>query len=289
MDNKLITLAVALVVGIILLGSLLVPVLKDTQQTIGAKVTYENENLTTNPYTYSKVDAVTASFDYEESTFTVNGNTFNRGALAYMAIVADTFEIEAKESTWTGPNAVNCYYGETTEAYPSTLEVSASNGVATLTINDTDVEVNYSWMYVIVPEGGQYHQHTASTNGAYCKSLSDVVIFGGKYSSGELDTVYTSYAGEVYVGVEEYQGTFNGTLTKVAGTTDIYQLGNATITITDGTDSETFTPYRALVINSVEGHEEEKAISALLGAIPVIILASFVIMAAALVINRRND
>lgn len=132
----------------------------------------------------------------------------------------------------------------------------------------TIVTKDYTWGYVVCPYG----------EGEYCAPVSggvglvktpDQVILCGAYTTGDLDTMYYYKDGQTYVSNTTYTMTANITAAVHEGTSDIYDA-TVSVTISDGVDSETFTPYRILVPYEVTGHATKGVMFDLFGLLPLI-------------------
>ena len=308
MKTNILTLIITLVVGIILAGSLLGPVISEAQNTIGPEVTITNNSAIvlreveegdvlkcvrtkTGDSTFS--DAWTLN---DEPITNLSGTSlsWNVGIISdaiYMQINSNSNSAAGiyYDMTATTPAAV--YYGMGTSAVvgdSATTTFTFSNGTATAVnqLNQT-MTVPYTWGYVVCPyEDGKYC--AAVSGGVGSVSNADEVILGGAYTSGELDTMYYYKDGEAHVSNSSYTMTANITTAIHTGTTDIYDA-TVSVDMTDGTDTETFTPYRILVPYEVTGHEAGGASYTLLGAIPILVIVAILMVAVGAIVLRRND
>ena len=289
MKTNILTLVITLVVGVILAGSLLVPVLNDAQSTIGPDVTYTSVNLNPNPGNF---DALTTSTDIEYTIstdgITYNGDsmtwnrTLNRGILIY----SDAGYITVKTDDSPSPavvvyNITDSTITNTTLTVPVTISVSNGAVVA----GETTL-FEFTKGFYNVNEGGKYacvYNLNNYTQSPYIKSDLDVISYG-MYTTGENDTYYEYVNGEI-VTHEEFTNGITVTKTLVEGTTDIYKLTGFEIDV----GGETFTPYYVFIPASVTGHAASGAEYALLGAIPIMVIVAILMVAIGAIAYRRAD
>ena len=298
MNNKLIPLVITLVVGIILAGSVLMPVLNDARKTIGDEVTYTNSIVSNNQNRYDYVDSLelvataseTSGIQYD---FALNGNPITLSTDYMIAILSDGFSLQIGNGGQFSLMLKLDPYSPSPTFSPSTspeIKISMNNGEWSIVDGDTSVATGtYTWVVTFV-ENGRYVAHNGSVNGAYChETPKDFIMYGSTYTSGDLDTYYAYGNGEMVLGDSTYTGTLNWAASLVDGTTDVYKVTTCTITVSDGETSESFTPYRCLYLYEVAGHEASGASYSLLGAIPIIVIAALIVAAVGMVAVRRND
>lgn len=159
-----------------------------------------------------------------------------------------------------------------------------NNGSPTVKVYD-----NVDWAYCPCSlADGAYMSAQITTNTYFAKEGDKNIILAGNYTTGDLDTgYYYSKDGNLTVVNTGYTGTVNFNQTLSSGTTDIYDT-LVSVTITDGSDSETFSPYRALVPYEVEGHANSGALYSLLQILPLLIGAGLVTGAVAWFITRKK-
>lgn len=302
MNTKLIPLIMTLVVGIILAGSLLVPVLSDAQKTIGPEVTLTNDSPVVlrevEPgdvliVTRSTVDGVT------DDVWTLNGEPVvgptGSADRWNVCIMSDGVYLQANAPA---NSAIGVRY-DMTKSTPSANYLSGGGGTAsyTFTFNEDTIVLTsgentlstygYTWAYVMCPYGeGEYCAPIAGGVGIV-KDPNQVILCGA-YTSGDLDTMYYYKNGQTYVSNTAYTMTANITTAVHTGTTDIYDA-TVSVDMTDGDDTESFTPYRILVPYEVTGHAASGASYSLLGAIPIIVIVALIVAAIGMVAVRRND
>lgn len=305
MKANILTLAITLTLGVILAGSVLMPVIDDAQNDLGNPITLTN----TSPIVLREAhegDVLkvvrTVTDGTAADTWTLNGDvclgptgsadTWNVGIMSDGLYLSINSPGNGAVGSWLSiPNNGNLsnlsgVSGGVAQSYQITFNADTmvlENVTATPT---TIATVPYTWAYVLCPYGqGEYC--AAMPNGAGLVKDPNQIILSGLYYTGELDTTYC-YNKVAFVGKTDYSMTANITTALHEGTTDIYDA-NVTVTITDGTDSETFTPYRILVPYEVSGHATAGAAYSLLGALPIIVIIGLVLAATAAIMVKRDD
>lgn len=158
-----------------------------------------------------------------------------------------------------------------------TVTITASGTSSTYTFD-------YTWAYVMCPYAdGEYC--TALAGGVGYVSEADDVILCGAYTSGDFDTMYYYKDGETYVSNSAYTMTVDIDTEITEGTTDIY-TATVSVDMTDGTDTETFTPYRILVPYAVDGHATSGAVYDVLGVLSVVVILAILMVAVRFVTQR---
>lgn len=278
MNNKLIAIVMTLVVGIILAGSVLMPVVNDARTTTSTEVNYTNEETTFRMAGASDVVTLTLS----SGTVTLNDVAIekisNSNILLSDAVSLDQFQYQGNwlNRMW--------FKDSTALQYPSAFELTFENGnvTGTVTISDatTSIDTTYSYLFYADSEG-DYIQMTNNdwANGVYLNNANQLIL-SGLYTTGENDTTY-SYVDGVFTTGGDYTGSVELTTEKVG--MDVIKATALTVTIGE----ETFTPFRALVPMTVVGHTETPA-SNLIGVIPVLVIVSLVVAAIGMVVVKRD-
>ena len=298
MKTNALTLIITLVVGVILAGSLLGPVISDAQKTIGDEVTYTNSMTSSNQYRYDYVDSLELTATASETDgvsydFVINGKEITLIGDYMLAVASDGIVIQIGTA---GQFAYSTYmetYASEPNLSPTTypeVTLTMSGGSWSLKAGDTTLkDGTYTWI-VTYKDDGRYVAHNSSVVGAYChETPSDFIVYGGGYSSGDLDTFYSYGQGKLTVAVSDYEGTLNWNTTLVDGTTDVYKVTTCNITISDGENNETYTPYRCLYLYEVTGHESGGASYTLIGAIPIMVIVALLMLAVGAIAYRRAD
>lgn len=290
--NIMSIMVVALVGAVILTGFL--PVLGATQETIGESVTYVNES----SFVLKEADAgdVLKNIRTTDSGVNTDTWTFNNQSIVgptgagtnwTVGIMSDSIYAQinapanASAGYWqymdgTGPIH---YFGNITVTFTDTEIQIVTGSDATSTI------ANYTWAYVICSyEEGEYYAPAFDGVG-YVNKNTDVLLCG-YYSTGELDCMYSYHNGQTYVSNASYTMKINNDLTLVNGTTDIYTTA-VDVEISDGADTEHFTPFRIFVPYEVDGHKTAGALYDLYGLIPLIVAVGLLMFVITAILIRR--
>lgn len=299
--KRIIELTVGIVVALVVFSAILMPVISNAQTNNGDPITLTNDSPVVlrevKPGdvligTRSTVDGVT------DDVWTLNGETVvgpTGGADRWnVGIMSDGLYVQINAPA---NSAMGIRYSMTT-ATPTVVYMSGGSGSATHSFTfgeDTisvvastadPVEVPYTWAYVMCPYGeGEYCAPIAGGVGIV-KDPNQVILCGA-YTSGDLDTMYYYKDGQTYVSNTDYTMTADITTAVHEGTTDIYDA-TVSVAMTDGTNTETFTPYRILVPYEVTGHADSGAIYDMLGVIPILIIAGLIVGIVGVAISRRE-
>lgn len=301
MDNKIMTVLIGLFVCVLMVGSVLVPIVESSQETvepiteynIGTKQTYREVRP-------GDVFKLTSTYDAETSkktdVWTLNGNTVlnaNQSAISWnLGIVSDAMWIEVFSSgnsasgNWRTLDSVANHYVGSSATDPNIEWVfTFTSTTIDWTYSGNTLEtpavqsLPYSWAYVpcSIEEGGYMASSQTADVTSIVKDMDDIIMCGS-YTSGELDTGYYYYKGTTYVGTSGYTGENTTELTLKDGTYDLY-VADPSFTVTDGTTTEKFDPYKILVPYEVHGHADSGTTISLLGVIPVIVIIALLSMA----------
>lgn len=276
MKNKLILSVLGIAIGIILVGSVLMPVLEDAQRTAGPRHTFDN------PSSYTPqlgLSSETHEFDLNSTGAYFDGDLISSAGI--MVISSSVVINVTSGSDWNTLLATPDKSESYRPSWGSQVNVKFEDGTVTITGKTGDVlTYSYDWVYTIM-EGGDFKEYTSNTP-VYVNSINDVVC-AGYYNSGENDTGYALFNGQVSLTNPAYSGKVTYTLTKVDGYTDVYRLSDLTIFV----DDETYHPYYWIAKSTIVGHEEAPQLSSLYGVIPVMILVA--ILVSAVMIVRTRD
>lgn len=294
--NKVIAGSLGLTVGIIILASALMPILVEAQEASGDPITLVN---TTNAVlTDAKVGDVldvhrVTTSSGAEDTWTYNGklvSTPTGGQIQWnVAIISDGIyaQANARDNSSAGElwnldtiDATRTYFGgsRTVEGdYHTTFTFGADTITVSITgyaVGGIAREVPYTWAKVICPlEDATYT--AAVVGGQGFVNDTDDILLCGAYTSGSNKTMYAYKDGELYLSNPAYEGNVNISADLHEGTSDIYD-----VVVSVDVGSENFTPYRIYVPYEVSGHQTKGNAYSIYGAIPVVLLASFVVYAA---------
>lgn len=280
MNTKLIPIVLTLVVGIILAGSVLMPVLSDAQKSVGEKVTYTNES----PEYLSLSDG-DVTILLSSGVLTINGETHTIASTDTIIYLSDYYTLY-----YNGTNFYSTYLNQTSgvrNVTAASVTVSDSKLTASVTYDNnttqtaSDIPLRFSFY---VDPDGEYARFNTSAMQPYVKSIDDVFA-GGSYYTGDNKTYYWFYEGEAGGYSEDYTYAFNATLTPVDGTYDVYTISNCTMSVGD----EDFAPYHMVVKKTIDGVAEKGAAYSLLGAIPVMILVGLIMAAIGMITVGRRE
>ena len=309
MDPKHLTaVIVSAILGVILLVTVVAPIVSDGQTTTGDPITLTNNS----PIVLREVEPgdvlkCTSTYDTtSHNTWTLNDEpvtTLTTSSLGWnVGVMSDGFYMQilgaenSNMAIWydmTSTSAAINYVNSATETNTlRTYTVTFGDGTITTVFDSgsgspSTKTYEYSWGYSICPYG----------EGEYCAPVSggvgivkdpNQVILCGAYTSGDLDTMYYYKDGQTYVSNDAYTMTANITTAVHTGTTDIYDA-TVSVDMTDGTDTETFTPYRILVPYEVTGHADSGSLYSMLGVIPIVVAIGIVLGVVSMAIVNRYD
>lgn len=307
--TKIIGVVLGIVVGVLVIGSVLVPIVESssevvepiTEYNIGTKQTYREVRP-------GDVFKLTSTYDSgtgkKTDVWTLNGESIlnsNQNDISWnLGIVSDAMWIEVFTSgnsasgNWRTLDTVNTHYFGSNATYPNvewivtftptTIDWTYSgDAVSTPAVQS----LPYTWAYVpcSIEEGGYMASSQTANVTSIVKDMDDIIMCGS-YTSGELDTGYYYYKGTTYVGTSGYTGENTTELTLKDGTYDLY-VADASFTVTDGTTTEQFDPYRILVPYEVHGHADSGAAISLLELLPFLVIVSVLLLAVSIVVRSR--
>ena len=297
--NRIIGLVIALVVGGLLVGGLLIPSIEAIQTNVGDEIKITNNS----PIVLREAEpgdvlecVRTVSDGVAADAWTLNGeavvgptgsaDTWNVGILSDGIYLSVNAAANAAVGSWyamsaatptpsylSGGGGSGAHYGIVFAE--DTITVYGNYGAESPT---TITTAQYTWAYVVCPYGeGEYCAPVAG--GVGIVKNPEQVILCGAYTTGDLDTMYAYINGETYVSNSAYTMTANISTATHSGTTDIYDA-TVSVTISDGADSETFTPYRILVPYEIAGHESSGMYYVMFGVISILGIVALVVVAA---------
>lgn len=285
MKTNVLTLIITLVVGVILAGSLLAPVISNAQTTIGDPITYTNTGPYGELYVTDDVSGThTIVMSAADNTITYDGEVITTPARGYL-VVSDAITV-----AYTGSYMTICYGSDQYQfnaTWGNSYDITFENGTATMirtsSSGDTTFTKEYTWIGYKVSENGNYINVSSNVN-VYCNDVKNMIAMGN-YTSGDNDTFYIVKDGKVNLTNTTYTGSVAlRSDTLVSGTTDVI---NSYIVIS--VDDETFTPYVWAVEKTIMGHESGGASYTLLGAIPILLIVALLMVAIGAIAFRRND
>lgn len=304
MENKnLATLVITLTVGVILAGSILMPVLDDAVTT---SETFTNEGLV--HLTKYGTDAdLTISWDYTTpDILTVGDETVAlvEGAYPLTAIGTDGFFMRyLTEDSITYFQLYDDGSGAALSANTSAgtnMDISISNGTVEATVGDTTETYTYDSFIFVVSDDGPYVMK-ASDEAAYVLGSSEIYGFGRSLVaySGAATNINFSVYGSITEGFE-ITPISNSTTTEiteytvtsaaVANTNDLYTFSKISFvsknTDTDATATVVYS--QVIVPYEVTAQVTDYSDQPLYAAIPGLIIMAL-LLAAAKTIVVKND
>lgn len=295
MDVKNLVMGViALSLGAIMIAGAFLPSVASALIVSGDQIEYENAQDVNAPQHYSRLNSYDVSITVTANDYTVIANGVDivkqvggqqpiimsdsmvclMSAVASPALVITTIFVD-------DDRLINTPTGTATN-----IDISFNGGRWTYTEGDTTYSGTYSWVFGVDPDGEYV---TVAGNRAFYANSSTInkdVVYCGYYDTGTLDTgYYTYYDGRLVT--TKYDGELTRSVTTVDGTTDIVNVSNTVVTVTDGSTTEEFTPYRCLVKEVAEGHKDSGPMYALMGALPIVVVAGLVMAGIYVFISRK--
>lgn len=291
MDNKVVGIIVCIVVSLIMVGGVLSPTISSVARDLGDPVTFDQQGSINTSFELGKVDSeiviefIEGGLKVGDEIYTdLSGLTtwtpFIYSDHVHCAIRAGNAAIQfnvVENQTFVTSNLV---VGDRITLTPTSVTLSGSVDKAVETGNIYSIGSKSADMVTVVDMGNRDDNVLPLIN-----SIEDIVCIG-LYNSGELDTVYSVINGVAKVG-EDYTISLNYNFQLKDGTTDIYEIETFKVVISDGTTTEEFVPYYALVPSEVKGHADHGAAYNLVGIIPMLVLVAVLLMAAGLIFRSR--
>lgn len=288
MNNKLIPLIMTLVVGIILAGSVLVPVITDAQHATSDITTTPNSN--SSPYISETTDYV---YFASSDTETINGKAISVGKYTQVITTDAGVFYKLNDRSYTlfipGENVkAHITLGTSVPNITATVE----NGVFTVSYGSNEYAANVTKAYAYTGDGedGEYSESPATrpsfiTN----KGTSGLITVG--------DGFYSQFNGIAII--DDWttgEGTFNyyskdWVESSAPVTWDVVDNGDGSYTISniaiDSTDAFDNT-HRVLYQNEYWTYTPT-AVSNLLGAVPILVIVAILMVAVGAIAYRRAD
>ena len=277
--NKITGYVLALVLGAILVGGLLIPTVEGIQTNVGDSVKLNNPiKIDSPPYEIWGGEDITLAYDNSTGTYTVNGVSQSWGADTQRIIIASNDFAARNGGVLPDYQLQTQYVTLTTQVINKSFEFEIINKEYTLTLDGNEYTGDVDWLVYAMDNGsanlGQLTQ--AGTAGFYTSTTDDIIVLGNIYTTGDNDTFYSYYKGELTVN-STYADVSSVDITKTlkSGYTDIY---DTTITVNVG--EESFTPYYILAPKTVSGHETAGTYYVMFGVISLLGIIMLVVVAA---------
>lgn len=312
MDIKTISVAlVAVMVGAVMFGAL-IPTFQSIADNAGEPITKTNVGTSHTfremvPGDELRVDSVWVN-GIKTDTWTLNGETvLNEGITSLewdWALISDAYFLQSFASNNSSVGAYGAivaepgatqYLGGAVESSPNRSYIWVMNDDKSITYHrdyagdiGTPVTYNSTWAYVASTiEDGAYMSAQVTTNPYFAKQGDKNIILAGNYTTGELDTgYYYSKNGVLTLLNSSYTGTVNFEQSLSRGTTDIYDT-LVTVSVTDGTINEQFSPYRALVPYEVTGHASSGSVYEVFTILPLVVAVGLLLGTIGFFVSRR--
>lgn len=308
--NKIVMGAIGIMVAVVMIGGAFLPAVNGalhisepiTEYNIGTKQTYREVKTGDVFQLVSTYDEVTAK---KTDVWTLNGETVvNSSSDTFswnVGIISDSFWINilssgnASSASWyaiKSDGITPTYVGASSSQPNVTWRITVGSDTISWTYNGegattTTAPIPYTWAFVpcSIKDGRYMSSIIADSTIPIVNNIEDIVLCG-TYSTGELDTCYYYYKGETYVNISGYTGENTTELTLHNGTYDLY---DATIkfAVSNGTTTEEFTPFRALVPYEVNGYSDEGVIHSMISILPIVGVAGLVIAGVYVFISRK--
>ena len=299
MESKnLLTLAITLTVGIILAGSLLMPVISDATET---ERTFTNSGLGEYRFIESTEDYKLEWTYADPSKVVINGTTVE--AISGNTILAmGDFTVRMGLSTTTGYAQLivaNNESGITANVSDSrNFSFTYEAGTITITNGVTTKTLDSDGFYALVPENGT-HTMKQPTDTVYLNANTSLMVMGltgvgSQWNTGYLlDGTITNYTVEQWTGVTSYPATnVSDDSAKIDGYVDLYSVKKFTWDIDNNGTTQSVTYDYFIVPKEVTAelanHMTPGEI-AIMNAIPVMIIVALVVMAAGALYLKRDD
>lgn len=304
MNTKLIGISIAAVVGIIVLGSVLMPILDDATATTD---TYTNEGLFYLKKIDTSADTVTISWDYTDpAVLTVNGNAVDlplSGSILYSPIDGDDWAIRCghteSDTTFNGLYTTGAVTFALSTSDEKNMNIVLDSGTATVTIGTDEYEYTYTECYHIDTDGSYVMKK--STDYVYLNGDSEIYCIGRSTWTG--GNVNIRVDGNIDDGINITPINREGytvsdevyDYTEVNEHEDLYSFKGLSFVVTDTasppkthaiTYSQVIVPAEVTAERSVHFTDGQNAI---LGAIPIMIIVAILLGVIALVVRSRME
>ena len=287
MNNKLITLAITLTIGVILAASLLIPVINTATATTD---TYTNDGLIHLEKYTAESDDITIAWTYETpNAITINDETLALPDVEYLSIdMGNDWFVRYTRGVSMSYLATNASIVSTV-ADEGSLTITLSGGTITATDGVTTKTNTYTEYLCITSDVNASYVMKKATDSVYLKGDSEIIAYG----------VTSSYAFKIVgnvtdgVTISQIRGTTveidNETVNATADDSHIglYKFTSVTFTYGDATATYNTVVVPKEVTAEKSEHLTDGQIS-LLGVIPVLVIVALLVVAVGAV-ARRND
>lgn len=300
MNNKLITLVMTVIVGVILAGSLLVPVLNDATDALhvtktndfGVYANVGSEDLT--------ISCAVNSEDNTKWDFTVNDTTINFpvSGNSKWVLVTDTFCMDLESTGITIATASNARFtGQA--SFSGTIADGTLTGTSTYGENQThSFEQSYTWAFY-ASESGDYRSFYLNSSDdvdVYYTDLNDIYGASFTFTTNKFFSLHGDVVNYYAVSGTATEINANVNYDNVPSTMNMKVLdlnrttGDYTFVVDNSGTDYTVHPWMFIVPASVtsDAIQNPGAIAALYGVIPIMVIVALLVVAVG-VVARKND
>lgn len=293
--NNLIYGVMGVVIGIILLGSFMIPILANSCDSM--KTTFTN-----GPGGYIQDGNDDYIFETAPSygDYKINGEIVDVTYWGGNWSICFTDQCRAISSGhWVVVRSVDnsLTWNYSAAQHLMTFQYTAETKTLVCTAyNDTTKEsgvlkqVSFEVANIIyrIPGGNYTEIDTTTTDGYYVNSVNQIIA-GGAYTTGTLTTQYFSQGLDTWLGVKDYVGSATVSSESVAGYGDLFDCSDYTVSISNGTITESFEPFSVFVPAKVTAYTTELiSIDGLISVIPFIIITAIVAGIVAVVYRSKT-
>lgn len=281
-SDNLIKITIGAVISVVLFASLFMPIVSEAMVETGEPIEYTNPSLDGSYKLLGVNDNLTLNLSKNSDTnlwdIEINGDVYSTTASQNLTLLYSDALSVTKNAAGT---TITIAYDGTESINSADKTITFNNGVVTYSIPSQSYEWtgSYSWVYVLDNNGTWINAN--GSNAQYVKTINDLIA-SGSYTTGENDCYYSIKNGVLSI-TGDFTYSLDYTLTLVDGTSDIYQLSDLTITVGD----ETFTPFRVLVPEEVNGHQTSGTIYNLLSILPILLIAGLLLGIVTVAIRAR--
>lgn len=281
MDNKLLTLVITLVVGIILAGSLLVPAINDASKEDASsanRYTYRMSELGSNTMTLSYDETEKALINGEHPVVANAEGTIQTN----LCVISNNAAIVSFGIQWyyyfVDTDGVYHYFN-TNHTLLTTTTATFENGTATITYDGTEYTFGYDWVYF--PDANGSFVYTKPIYGAYLNADDQIISFSvgasnNGVSIGTVDGLTCQY--HATDGTKDTD-TYTPSITVVDA-----EMGLSTIKeIVSATPADLIIPYEYQYQVEASG-----GVYALYQAIPILVIVSLLLAAVGTIVRARE-
>lgn len=289
---KIISAVMTVVVGVVLLGSLLVPTISDATKT---EETFDNT-----PYAFYQMKVLEPGdiWTFSDSVWSYNGDAIATSGNSSVSVIATDNTVIRQDGILRGTT-----YGNN---LTSSAEVQVVDDASKLLVNST-ASVYYDTGFGAVPDDGEYVLKTYEDS-AYVHKDTTLWVTGYTALSASASQVMVHIEGSIEDGLTvSVVPKFGGTTTdivvgnyvldyeEVEGYVDLYKINNVKFDVTGTFDGESITKeftYSTFVIPKTVTSELSVHLTsaqiAIMAVIPILVICA-ILMVAVGAFRARND